>query len=89
MLQRCDGARPTCGQCLRAEVGDCEYTDTGPTASQILEQNVAHLEARIKELTEGHSSGSIILQSPQAIYTAAQPQQGNVPLLPSPALPNL
>ena len=85
-FQRCDGARPTCGQCVRAEVGDCEYTDAGPTASQILEQNVAQLEARIKELTEGNPMDSITLHRPQGYGPSSH---GGSPRIPSPSSPNL
>ncbi|KAI0692447.1 hypothetical protein BC835DRAFT_1277730 [Cytidiella melzeri] len=61
---RCDGQRPTCNQCTRSNILDCEYTDEGPTASQILEQHISYLEARIREL-EG-DSGSITLHDPHA-----------------------
>ncbi|KAI0367956.1 hypothetical protein BV20DRAFT_1054354 [Pilatotrama ljubarskyi] len=49
---RCDGARPVCGQCIRTnrEV-DCEYTDgPGPSPTQVLEEQIARLESRIREL---------------------------------------
>ncbi|KAI0671826.1 hypothetical protein C8Q78DRAFT_1031033 [Trametes maxima] len=49
---RCDGARPICGQCIRTnrEV-DCEYTDgPGPSPTQVLEDQIARLESRIREL---------------------------------------
>lgn len=50
--QRCDGARPVCTQCLtRNRADDCEYTTgQGPTRSQLLEENIALLETRIREL---------------------------------------
>ncbi|KAI0078724.1 hypothetical protein K474DRAFT_1593666, partial [Panus rudis PR-1116 ss-1] len=63
--QRCDGARPICGPCARAEEPECEYTDSGPAASQILEREVADLEARIRVL-EGRTSDSITLHDPHA-----------------------
>ncbi|KAI0636017.1 hypothetical protein C8Q77DRAFT_608668 [Trametes polyzona] len=49
---RCDGVRPVCGQCIRTnrEI-DCEYTDgPGPSPTQILEEQIARLESRIREL---------------------------------------
>ncbi|KZT10441.1 uncharacterized protein LAESUDRAFT_755949 [Laetiporus sulphureus 93-53] len=49
---KCDGARPICGPCIRSNCEfDCEYTD-GPTRSptQVLEDNISRLEARIYEL---------------------------------------
>lgn len=63
-----------CAQCVRADEVECEYTDGGPTASQILEQNVAQLEARIREL-EGRTSESITLHDPHAAFS----QSGNRP----------
>jgi hypothetical protein len=60
--QRCDGARPICGQCSRADIADCEYTDDGPTVSQVLEQNISLLEARIRAL-EGDPV-SVTLRNP-------------------------
>lgn len=65
--QRCDGVRPICGQCTRAEETECEYTDAGPTPSQLLERNVANLEARIREL-EGRTSDTITLHDPHSTY---------------------
>ncbi|KAH9847663.1 hypothetical protein C2E23DRAFT_490406 [Lenzites betulinus] len=49
---RCDGVRPVCGQCIRTsrEI-DCEYTDgPGPSPTQQLEEQIARLESRIREL---------------------------------------
>ncbi|TCD69621.1 hypothetical protein EIP91_006846 [Steccherinum ochraceum] len=68
---RCDGVRPMCAQCVRADEVECEYTDGGATVSQLLEQNVAHLEARIREL-EGRSSESITLHDPHAAFSQAR-----------------
>ncbi|KAI0923721.1 hypothetical protein AcV5_009194 [Taiwanofungus camphoratus] len=70
---RCDGARPACGQCLRANRGDdCEYSDGfGPTASQVLEQEVARLESRIAEL-ESSTSTSLTLHDPYESFRRAQ-----------------
>ncbi|KAH8112455.1 hypothetical protein DFH11DRAFT_1785696 [Phellopilus nigrolimitatus] len=49
---KCDGARPYCTQCIRGNrADDCEYTDgQGRTHTQVLEENVALLQARIQEL---------------------------------------
>ncbi|KAF8184095.1 hypothetical protein K438DRAFT_1124317 [Mycena galopus ATCC 62051] len=48
---RCDGERPKCGPCSRS-IGfqDCEYGEDGPTRTQLLEEQIALLEARIEEL---------------------------------------
>lgn len=50
--QRCDGGRPICGQCVRTNrEADCEYTDgPGPSPTQMLEEQIARLEARIREI---------------------------------------
>lgn len=50
--QKCDGVRPVCGQCTsKNRPDDCEYTTgQGLTRSQMLEENIALLESRIKEL---------------------------------------
>ncbi|KAI0792173.1 hypothetical protein C8Q75DRAFT_623258 [Abortiporus biennis] len=60
---KCDGIRPTCGQCVRAHETECEYTDAGPAPSQILDRKVAALEARIRQLDE-QNSASVTLHNP-------------------------
>ncbi|EGN93479.1 hypothetical protein SERLA73DRAFT_172094 [Serpula lacrymans var. lacrymans S7.3] len=64
---RCDGARPTCGQCIRGDrIDDCEYTD-GQTRSrtQMLEDDVARLQARIHELEHpDEAQAPIVLHNP-------------------------
>lgn len=49
---RCDGARPTCTQCLRGDRAiDCEYTDGNRRPRTLaLEEDVARLQARVQEL---------------------------------------
>lgn len=48
---KCDGARPVCGQCERAgREEDCEYADGGRTRTQMLQDTISELEARIEEL---------------------------------------
>ena len=69
VLQRCDGERPFCTQCVignRTE--DCEYTDVqGRTRTQLLEETVALLQARIQELESPNvASQSIYLHDPYA-----------------------
>ncbi|KAF9500741.1 hypothetical protein BDN71DRAFT_1043146 [Pleurotus eryngii] len=67
---RCDGDRPICGQCTRAtRLGDpCEYIDPTRTRTQILEDTIADLNARIEELEQfetGRSSApGIVLHQP-------------------------
>ncbi|KAI0653295.1 hypothetical protein C8Q70DRAFT_1093661 [Cubamyces menziesii] len=70
--RRCDGQRPACGQCVRADrAEDCEYMDgPGPTQNQILEGEIARLEGRIAELSAG--SAPLTLHDPYAAWHAAQ-----------------
>ena len=73
IFQRCDGARPVCTQCIRGgRLDDCEYTDTqGRTRTQILEENVARLQARIQELENPEeASAPVLLHDPYAAQTA-------------------
>ncbi|KAI3612458.1 hypothetical protein WG66_010051 [Moniliophthora roreri] len=65
---KCDGGRPTCGQCLRrAHLGieECEYADiSGRTQSEILEENISRLESRIHELEDPSRASSVTLHQP-------------------------
>ena len=56
-IQRCDGIKPACQQCVRAKKADCcEYDDgKGKTRTQLLRENIARLEARIRELEDPDS----------------------------------
>ncbi|KAK7048805.1 fungal-trans domain-containing protein [Favolaschia claudopus] len=48
---KCDGGRPECKNCLTSlGFRDCEYGDDGPTQSQVLQEQIAIVEARIEEL---------------------------------------
>ncbi|KAJ7447213.1 hypothetical protein FB451DRAFT_782061 [Mycena latifolia] len=49
---RCDGRRPVCGPCLRADrADDCEYTDNqSRSRAEILEEDISRIESRIYEL---------------------------------------
>nr|GAT54467.1 predicted protein [Mycena chlorophos] len=71
--QKCDGAKPICGPCLRAPKDDeCEYAD-GPTRSRTkaLEDTVQRLEARLHELEHpDETTPSITLYDP---YSALPP----------------
>ncbi|EEB90774.1 hypothetical protein MPER_10976, partial [Moniliophthora perniciosa FA553] len=51
---KCDGVKPTCGPCIRVPKDDpCEFTD-GPSRTVMLQENLARLQARVREL-EGDS----------------------------------
>ncbi|KAL0579334.1 hypothetical protein V5O48_002667 [Marasmius crinis-equi] len=55
---KCDAVKPVCGPCVRAPKEDeCSYTDH-PTRTKILEQSVARLQARVRELEGSGSSNS-------------------------------
>ncbi|KAI9060917.1 hypothetical protein FKP32DRAFT_994942 [Trametes sanguinea] len=69
---RCDGQRPACNQCQKADrADDCEYMDgPGLTQNQMLENEVIELERRIHSISS--NSAPLILHDPYAIWNAAQ-----------------
>ncbi|KAL5492393.1 hypothetical protein ACEPAI_3840 [Sanghuangporus weigelae] len=73
---KCDGLRPVCTQCSsRNRVDDCEYTDatSGPTRTQILEEQLARLQTRLKELEKpGPGKASIPTISISKLYTLGE-----------------
>ncbi|KAI0075608.1 hypothetical protein K474DRAFT_1373407 [Panus rudis PR-1116 ss-1] len=82
---KCDGGKPACGQCVsKGRVEDCEYTTTpGPTRSQLLEENIAILEARIRELETPGESQSVRLHDPrQAASSGGGPSTAVFPAAP-------
>ena len=56
-----------CTPCIEAnKIDDCEYTDNqGRTRTQMLEEDIARLEARLQEL-EGGPNPSLSLHDPYA-----------------------
>ncbi|KAJ7728480.1 hypothetical protein B0H16DRAFT_1382943 [Mycena metata] len=62
---KCDGVRAVCGPCSKYSTGyeDCEYSEDGPTQSQLLEEQISILQSRIEEL-EGVRTSSIKLLKP-------------------------
>lgn len=63
-LQKCDGNKPACGRCIaNHRPDDCEYaTGAEVTRSRLLEENIALLEARIRELENpGEAAPSVQL----------------------------
>ncbi|KAE9400608.1 hypothetical protein BT96DRAFT_975287 [Gymnopus androsaceus JB14] len=64
-----------CTQCMKsARPGDnCEYADGGRTHTQMLEDNVARLEARIRELEEPDDENAVRLHLPYTSDTTAVP----------------
>ncbi|KAJ7068727.1 hypothetical protein C8F01DRAFT_1119122 [Mycena amicta] len=48
---RCDLVEPQCGPCSRSmKFQDCEYVESGPSTTQMLEEQIAGVEARIRGL---------------------------------------
>ena len=65
-MQRCDGRRPFCSACVRANrTDDCEYTDNqGRTRTQVLEETLERLQARLQELENPEDAQPILLVEP-------------------------
>ncbi|KAJ6487611.1 hypothetical protein C8R45DRAFT_993761 [Mycena sanguinolenta] len=64
---RCDGKKPTCTPCERftgRNLHDCEYTETGPAQSQVLEEQISIIESRIRELEKPNEKTSVGLHNP-------------------------
>ncbi|KAI0777643.1 hypothetical protein BD413DRAFT_185715 [Trametes elegans] len=70
---RCDGNKPACGRCLaNNRPDDCEYAVGGEvTRSRLLEENIALLEARIRELENPSEAPSVRLHDPRRQDAAA------------------
>ncbi|KAI0266969.1 hypothetical protein BC834DRAFT_871888 [Gloeopeniophorella convolvens] len=72
---KCDGVRPVCGPCSRANrPDDCEYTDgQGRTRTQMLEDTISQLEARVQELENPDgTSPSVMLHDPRSVFLQTQ-----------------
>nr|GAT50118.1 predicted protein [Mycena chlorophos] len=68
---RCDGARPTCGQCRHLAFVDCAFTDGGRCDGQLVEERIRLVQARIAGLEKlkaarQKSSSSSSASSPEA-----------------------
>ncbi|KAH9849402.1 hypothetical protein C2E23DRAFT_737549 [Lenzites betulinus] len=70
---RCDGNKPACSRCVsNGRPDDCEYAVGGEvTRSRLLEENIALLEARIRELENPHETTSVRLHDPRRQETLA------------------
>ncbi|KAF9021637.1 hypothetical protein BDZ89DRAFT_1137881 [Hymenopellis radicata] len=56
---RCDAVKPQCGPCRASRAyQDCEFTNSGPTRTQQLKEQIAKLESRIKEIEGPVASSS-------------------------------
>ncbi|KAI1796900.1 hypothetical protein LXA43DRAFT_985034 [Ganoderma leucocontextum] len=76
---RCDGTRPICGQCTRANrEADCEYTDgPGPSPTQMLEDQIARLESRIRELEHPELVAPSVTLNPAGVPMQPQSPGGS------------
>ncbi|KAF8139192.1 hypothetical protein K438DRAFT_1996250 [Mycena galopus ATCC 62051] len=81
---KCDGARPKCGPCSRSlGFQDCEYADDGrATEAQILEEQIANVEARIQKLGKPGFPASLPLHNP---YSDKRSSSSQRPHLASPS----
>ncbi|KAJ6486519.1 hypothetical protein C8R47DRAFT_525554 [Mycena vitilis] len=64
---RCDGQRPVCGPCVRADrIEDCEYVEQGRSRVEILQEDISRIESRIYELEHPAKAagGSVFLCHP-------------------------
>ncbi|KAF8997623.1 hypothetical protein BDQ17DRAFT_1428961 [Cyathus striatus] len=71
---KCDGIHPVCGPCAHSgHSEDCEFTASMShlSQSQILEQNIAMLEARLEELQQAERNGAPAVQLSDP-YTASE-----------------
>ncbi len=70
--KKCDGGLPVCGRCSAAgHDEDCEYVlDDGLTRSEMLEQDIEALQARIREL---ESRPKHERSAHQALYSSGTP----------------
>lgn len=77
---KCDGSRPICQQCSRANrSADCEYDDgKTKTRTQLLQEKIHRLEFRLQQLEgtapeKGNVNGAFV-QSPTSFVNQSRPQ---------------
>ncbi|KAJ7599192.1 Zn(2)-Cys(6) binuclear cluster domain-containing protein [Mycena floridula] len=63
---KCDGEKPSCSACRSSQFfHDCEYSSAGFTRTQILEEKIAILEARLEEIEHpNETAASLTLHDP-------------------------
>ncbi|KAH9925721.1 uncharacterized protein B0H18DRAFT_876938 [Fomitopsis serialis] len=76
-MQRCDAARPTCQQCVKANTPtECVYGQGAETSGiQLLEERISRLQGRIRFL-ESNTAGPVLLHDP---YPQARTSQSATP----------
>ncbi|RDB15988.1 hypothetical protein Hypma_003531 [Hypsizygus marmoreus] len=70
---KCDGDRPTCGQCEHGgpTFEDCEYPGESPTPTQLLEQRISVVKSRIRAIEVAEHTEGITLHHPYRSDDAA------------------
>ena len=82
VLQKCDGQRPICAQCVKANRDtECQYHDKKQVSrTEMLRAKVAKLEARLRELevehSESSSGGGTPGLSPEPSCSSSSPEIG-------------
>ncbi|KIP07431.1 hypothetical protein PHLGIDRAFT_71064, partial [Phlebiopsis gigantea 11061_1 CR5-6] len=72
--QKCDCAHPVCNQCVRfGRERDCEYSEKDQRSrTEILEETISNLQARVRELESGSGPASGRRAAPPASGPAEQ-----------------
>ncbi|KAK0469357.1 Zn(2)-Cys(6) binuclear cluster domain-containing protein [Desarmillaria tabescens] len=94
---KCDGVKPICGTCASVPaLRDCEYSDSGTTRTQLLEEQIAIFESRIRELEAlpANSNAAVRLTQPYSVAGNLQSSQHQASssassFSPNPASPHL
>ncbi|KAJ7918524.1 hypothetical protein B0H13DRAFT_2269065 [Mycena leptocephala] len=80
---KCDAKKPICTPCVQFVGGglhDCEYTESGPAQSQVLEEQISIIESRIQELEQPKEMRTLVgLHNPYQSghrRTSSEPQFG-------------
>ncbi|OJA18432.1 hypothetical protein AZE42_11594 [Rhizopogon vesiculosus] len=80
---RCDGVRPTCGQCIRGHrPEDCEYTDGHvKSRTHMLEEDIVRLQTRVQELEHPeHTIPAVALHNPYSLPGVSQESSAQIDL---------
>ncbi|KAJ7673664.1 hypothetical protein DFH06DRAFT_1172987 [Mycena polygramma] len=82
---KCDGNRPICEQCAKSSTafGDCEYTENGPAYSEMLEEQIAILQARIEDLERPPQKRLSVSLSPLPSLAGRQSSRPTLPVSPT------
>ncbi|KAF4601613.1 hypothetical protein EYR40_004811 [Pleurotus pulmonarius] len=81
---KCDGVRPICGQCMRGDrAEDCEYAaNSSYSRTQGLEDTIARMEARIRELEnpDNGQGAKLVLRNPYFVNEFQQLPNSDLPV---------